>query len=306
MSAEPRSSDTVAGPPGATTRTTRVPLRYELGPPAPRDPALPPQSPVLATGDEVDPASTGGLPQPAASAAPRLGVVEAREPRVFGTRVTIPVIDPPHSPAPSAGPPTRQGRRLSQWSQYQGANPSTADSMIQTLTLPEQQSRHLLADVPKPRVFSAWNTEVPGDQAVVDAEAKLRQVRPQLGLTIRDDVVEGCLTIADIKPNGPGMDSCLQPGDVLRSIDGDRISDVDQMARTVSELQPGQCISVVVVRGGQDIYTDLTIGAQVSYEEYLLLQRVAARMGTDDDRRRAATINCTTSSIFAWPQTSEQ
>lgn len=57
--------------------------------------------------------------------------------------------------------------------------------------------------------------------------------------------------IGSITPNGPAAKAGMQPGDVITSVDGQHITDGDQLVAIVSAKHPGQTVKLGYVRGGK-------------------------------------------------------
>ncbi|MEL7264120.1 MAG: PDZ domain-containing protein [Planctomycetota bacterium] len=52
-------------------------------------------------------------------------------------------------------------------------------------------------------------------------------------------------------PNSPGLRSGLNPGDVIREINGEPIIDVSHLMRVIGDMRPGQSAKLQVRRGTQ-------------------------------------------------------
>jgi regulator of sigma E protease len=64
-------------------------------------------------------------------------------------------------------------------------------------------------------------------------------------------------SIDSVEPNSPAAAAGLQPGDVIRSIDGRRISDFQGLQRVISAA-PNRTLNIVTERDGQEVSMQLT------------------------------------------------
>jgi putative serine protease PepD len=68
--------------------------------------------------------------------------------------------------------------------------------------------------------------------------------------------------IASVVPGGPAATGRLRVGDVIKSVDGRRVTDPAQLSTLVSGSQPGQRVAVVVERAGQKQTLQVTLGVR--------------------------------------------
>jgi serine protease Do len=57
--------------------------------------------------------------------------------------------------------------------------------------------------------------------------------------------------LAGVQPNGPAAKAGLKPGDVIQSVNGQKIANPRDLALRVAELKPGDNATVHVLRGGE-------------------------------------------------------
>jgi putative serine protease PepD len=68
--------------------------------------------------------------------------------------------------------------------------------------------------------------------------------------------------IASTVPGGPASRAGLRVGDVIKSVDGKRVTDPTQLSTVVSAMSPGNQASVVVERGGARQTVQVTLGVR--------------------------------------------
>ncbi len=66
--------------------------------------------------------------------------------------------------------------------------------------------------------------------------------------------------VSSLIPGGPADRGGLQIGDVIKSVNGKRITDPTQLSIVISQYQPGERVSVVVQRGGASRTVQVTLG----------------------------------------------
>jgi serine protease Do len=70
---------------------------------------------------------------------------------------------------------------------------------------------------------------------------------------------EGAL-VAEPQPNGPAAKAGIESGDVITAVNGDRVKDARELARTIGALAPGNAVKLNVLHKGQDKVINLTLG----------------------------------------------
>jgi putative serine protease PepD len=68
--------------------------------------------------------------------------------------------------------------------------------------------------------------------------------------------------IADVVPAGPAATSALRLGDVIKSVNGQRITDPTQLSTVISAKQPGDTVTVKVERNGITRSVQVTLGTR--------------------------------------------
>ncbi len=93
-------------------------------------------------------------------------------------------------------------------------------------------------------------------------------VRGWLGVEIRDlppgAGVSGVL-VSGVLPDGPAALAGLRPGDILTSIQGQRLRDGPQAITLISRLEPGSIAGMEVIREGRPLYLKARVGRRPNY-----------------------------------------
>ncbi len=87
---------------------------------------------------------------------------------------------------------------------------------------------------------------------------QVQRVTPDLASSFGLDSPRGAL-VAGVVNGGPAAEAGLRPGDVLLSVDGTRIDDVDTLLRRVTNLQPGDTMTVTGLRNGDSFEREITV-----------------------------------------------
>jgi hypothetical protein len=80
----------------------------------------------------------------------------------------------------------------------------------------------------------------------------------RLGISIAGEV-QGVI-VGNIAPGSPAADAGLEVGDVIRSIGGEPVTDVDSLRAALGNLSQGDRVQVLVFRDGADRTLDVTFG----------------------------------------------
>ena len=86
-----------------------------------------------------------------------------------------------------------------------------------------------------------------------------QELNPELAASFGLQAPAG-VVIAGVVPGGPADQAGLQPGDVLLEVDGQPILDPRQTMSDIAEVEPGMTLPVTVVRGGERVEMELTVG----------------------------------------------
>ncbi|MBW3576326.1 MAG: trypsin-like peptidase domain-containing protein [Actinobacteria bacterium] len=86
-----------------------------------------------------------------------------------------------------------------------------------------------------------------------------RDLTPSVARDFGIDVSEGVL-IDQVEPAGPAAEAGLQPGDVVIAADGRPVAGMDQLVAEIRAREPGDVLSLTVVRGERELQVDAVLG----------------------------------------------
>jgi serine protease Do len=118
---------------------------------------------------------------------------------------------------------------------------------------------------------------------VLDQLRELGRVqRGWLGVRIQsvdDDIAEGFglsepigALVASVTEGGPSAAAGIKPGDVIVNFDGKPIATMRELPRVVAETDVGKAVKVEVVRGGEHLTFDVTLGELPEDDELAALE----------------------------------
>jgi S1-C subfamily serine protease len=87
--------------------------------------------------------------------------------------------------------------------------------------------------------------------------------RPWLGIFCY--AMEGHVVVAGLLPDGPGEKAGLRPGDVVASVDGEKVVDRGQLYRLLWQRSPGTSVNLGVLRGKQRLTVAVHAGDVVQF-----------------------------------------
>ena len=80
-------------------------------------------------------------------------------------------------------------------------------------------------------------------------------IAAQLGLDVHNGIIVG-----GVAPGSPAATAGLQPRDVITAVDGQQLSDDSSLAQLLSSHQPGDTVTLTVLRNGQQHQVPVTLG----------------------------------------------
>jgi serine protease Do len=101
------------------------------------------------------------------------------------------------------------------------------------------------------RLFDFDNSDVNRPFIRMAPQDMMSERKPKLGVSVEDYEKGDGARIIDIKPGSPADAAGLKNGDIITSIENDRVSDAEELAMIVRSLDPGDKISVEVKRDGE-------------------------------------------------------
>jgi S1-C subfamily serine protease len=87
--------------------------------------------------------------------------------------------------------------------------------------------------------------------------------RPWLGIFCY--AMDGHVVVAGLLPEGPGEKAGLRPGDVVASVDGEKVLDRGQLYRLVWQRAPGAAVRLGILRGKQHLTVAVHAGDVVEF-----------------------------------------
>ncbi len=109
--------------------------------------------------------------------------------------------------------------------------------------------------------------------AMLQARPEIReqrrfQVRPfepveQAYLGVSLEVTDNGVSIVDVAPDSPAADAGLEVGDIITDINAEAIADAAAAAAIISDLEPGMEITLDIVRAGEDLTIEATLGSRM-------------------------------------------
>nr|WP_240722509.1 DegQ family serine endoprotease [Poseidonocella sp. HB161398] len=93
---------------------------------------------------------------------------------------------------------------------------------------------------------------------------RIQDVDDQLADALQLSSAEGAL-VTDV-PEGPAADAGMQSGDVITSFDGEEVTDTRSLVRQVGDTTVGKTVKVTVIRNGEEVALDVTLGRRETAE----------------------------------------
>lgn len=109
---------------------------------------------------------------------------------------------------------------------------------------------------------------IPMEQVIITSDQILRNGEarfPVIGAQVRtggDPTGEGA-EIDEVNPDTPAESAGLEKGDVVTSVDGDRVVDGKSLIVAIRTHQPGETIEFTFLRDGTEQTTEITLGGEV-------------------------------------------
>jgi len=108
--------------------------------------------------------------------------------------------------------------------------------------------------IPSDSVKSVVNTLISGGKVA----------HAYLGVTVGDSSSGTGAELGSVKSGTPAASAGLQAGDVVTAIDGDTVTNADDLTAKISAHQPGDKVTLTVIRNGATKKIDVTLGTRPS------------------------------------------
>jgi S1-C subfamily serine protease len=92
---------------------------------------------------------------------------------------------------------------------------------------------------------------------------QVQRLTPELARSFGVEAPGGAL-VAGVVAGGPAAVAGLRPGDILLTVDGERVEDVEALLRRVTDLDPGSTLMVSGLRNGRPFELRVTVSERPS------------------------------------------
>jgi serine protease Do len=86
----------------------------------------------------------------------------------------------------------------------------------------------------------------------------IQNITPEIAKNFKYDGKQG-VVVADVMNNSPAKNANLEIGDIIVSVNGTTVSDINQLRRNVAALKPGSTAKVKIFRAGKEMDVDVII-----------------------------------------------
>jgi serine protease Do len=87
----------------------------------------------------------------------------------------------------------------------------------------------------------------------------IQPITPAMAKDLGLNKLQGAL-VGDVSPKGPAQASGVQRGDVILAINGNAVTDSNELRNTISMMQPGQTVKLEISRNGSARDLDVKLG----------------------------------------------
>jgi len=87
----------------------------------------------------------------------------------------------------------------------------------------------------------------------------IQPITPVMSKALNLNKLEGAL-VGDVSAKGPAKDAGVQRGDVILAINGNTVTDSNELRNTISMMQPGQTVKLTINRNGSTKDIDVKLG----------------------------------------------
>jgi membrane-associated protease RseP (regulator of RpoE activity) len=112
-------------------------------------------------------------------------------------------------------------------------------------------------DPPAHRHHRHWHYPPYWDWHAPHIDVDVDTPRAWLGVTTAKDAAGARIT--QIHPGSPAANAGLKVGDVITEVDGEQVATPSQLADAIGDLEPGDKVSVKLLRGGAAVEVEATL-----------------------------------------------
>jgi len=110
----------------------------------------------------------------------------------------------------------------------------------------------------------------------------IQNITPEIAKNFKYEGKQG-VVVADVMNNSPAKNANLEIGDIIDSVNGTTVSDINQLRRNVAALKPGSTAKVKIFRAGKEMDVDVIIAElpqqQAMEEKAVELDIIGLRVG---------------------------
>ncbi|HQQ51171.1 MAG TPA: PDZ domain-containing protein, partial [Spirochaetota bacterium] len=110
----------------------------------------------------------------------------------------------------------------------------------------------------------------------------IQNITPEIAKNFKYEGKQG-VVVADVMNNSPAKNANLEIGDIIVSVNGTTVSDINQLRRNVAALKPGSTAKVKIFRAGKEMDVDVIIAElpqqQAMEEKAVELDIIGLRVG---------------------------
>ncbi len=110
----------------------------------------------------------------------------------------------------------------------------------------------------------------------------IQNITPEIAKNFKYEGNQG-VVVADVMNNSPAKNANLEIGDIIVSVNGTTVSDINQLRRNVAALKPGSTAKVKIFRAGKEMDVDVIIAElpqqQAMEEKAVELDIIGLRVG---------------------------
>ena len=133
------------------------------------------------------------------------------------------------------------------------------------------------------------------------AALKLTLLKPKLGIQVAA-IGGNTVKVIRSKPRGPASGIGIRTNDHVSRLDYQDVQSVADFQRIMQALKPGEKTTLTVRRNDEDVVLVMTVGSQITREQYRHLKRIADGHFTPGDEELIKKINPGKDNTYAWDE----